>query len=321
MPPTDASPNLVATSASSCFGALLASLELRPRLATEIVDAAFQLYRLHFTALVTLTTVLYAPYILIELLVTGGRALEPTSGAAPMFILTLLGWVIGSLAEAAVVLAVSNSYLRADPDVHGAVRGTLRRFGTVLIAGLLKWLAVALGLTAGFMVGALGAGILAVSTGAVGGSASSVVLPIMLGGISLLLGGAAALYLFAGYFAVPATVMLESLGARAGLRRSRELSAGFKWKVLGALGLPMLIFFAFQFVVVGLTAALPGPAILGFVLQKAMTVVVSPILAVIATLLYYDARIRKEGFDIEVMAAELGASPFAEAEPPPVAPS
>jgi hypothetical protein len=37
---------------------------------------------------------------------------------------------------------------------------------------------------------------------------------------------------------------------------------------------------------------------------------------VIATLLYYDARIRKEGFDIEMMAAELeGARPARAGEP------
>ena len=38
--------------------------------------------------------------------------------------------------------------------------------------------------------------------------------------------------------------------------------------------------------------------------------------AVIATLLYYDARIRNEGYDIEVMAAELG-DPTTSAAPSP----
>jgi hypothetical protein len=36
---------------------------------------------------------------------------------------------------------------------------------------------------------------------------------------------------------------------------------------------------------------------------------------VIATLLYYDARIRKEGFDIEIMAAELGSESSTPAQP------
>jgi hypothetical protein len=40
---------------------------------------------------------------------------------------------------------------------------------------------------------------------------------------------------------------------------------------------------------------------------------------VIATLLYYDARIRKEGFDIQVMAAELAASTSAPLPPIPEA--
>ena len=42
-------------------------------------------------------------------------------------------------------------------------------------------------------------------------------------------------------------------------------------------------------------------------MQQAATIVLTPIVAVIATLLYYDARIRNEGFDLEVMTAELNA--------------
>jgi hypothetical protein len=94
-----------------------------------------------------------------------------------------------------------------------------------------------------------------------------------------------------------------------------------KGRILGALGVHMLMFFVIQMVLVGVAQLLPGPAFVKFLVQQVPAIVVSPILAVIATLLYYDARIRKEGFDIEVMAAELG-SIGAEARPPqqPVSP-
>ena len=116
-----------------------------------------------------------------------------------------------------------------------------------------------------------------------------------------------AIFLFARYFAVPATVVLEGLGVVAGLRRSNTLSKGMKGKILGALGLPMLMFLVIQTVLVAVAQLLPGPAFLAFLVQQIPAIIVSPILAVISTLLYYDARIRKEGFDIEVMAAELGS--------------
>jgi hypothetical protein len=61
----------------------------------------------------------------------------------------------------------------------------------------------------------------------------------------------------------------------------------------------------------------PGPSMIRFLLGQSVTVIAYPVLSVIATLLYYDARIRKEGFDIEVMAAELGMPSAAAAEPPP----
>jgi hypothetical protein len=257
--------------------------------------------------------VITAPYIVVELLVTGGRPANTPNDLTAVTVLTVLGWIIGSLAEATVVLAVSNSYLNANPDVQGSLRATLRRLGPVMIAVFLKWFVIMLGVMAGFAVSAMGVGLAAVMSGMVqtqGGTAALLVGGLLLVG-ALVLGGGLGLYLFARYFAVPATVVLEGLGVRAALRRSRDLSQGIKRKVLGALGLPMLLFFMFQFVVVILMSALPGPAIIGFVLQKAMILVATPILYVIATLLYYDARIRKEGFDIEIMAAELASSKVA----------
>ena len=77
-------------------------------------------------------------------------------------------------------------------------------------------------------------------------------------------------------------------------------------KILSTLGTPMLILSVLQFIIAAMTQALPGPAAFGFLIQQAITIVLSPIVAIIATLLYYDARIRNEGYDIEVMAAELG---------------
>jgi hypothetical protein len=262
-----------------------------------------------------LTTVIYAPYIVVELLVTGGRPADTPSDLTAVMVLSLLGWVIGSLAEAAVVVAVSNSYLNADPDVQGSLRSTLRRFVPVLFAVLLKWLFIGMGAMVGFFVAALVAGIAGLAGVMSGTMQTEGTGAVMVGALllvgALVLGGGLGIYLFARYFAVPATVMLEGLGVLAGMRRSRDLSQGIKRKVLGALGLPMLLYFMFQFIVVALMGSLPGPAILSFVLQKAIILVATPILYVIATLLYYDARIRKEGFDIEVMAAELASTKVA----------
>lgn len=281
------------------------SLELRPRSATEIVDAAFQLYRGHFADLVSLSALVFAPYVLLMILVAGGEPITPDQGAGVMLFVTLLAWILGSLMEAAVVVAVSNSYLHGEPDTAGALRYTLSRLGRVLLAVTAKWFMISfmfmLALTISFFVSMIG---LVASDAATADGSALAVAGIML--IIMLLSLPVALYFFARYFAVPATVVLEGRGVFAGMRRSAELSRGFKMKVLGALGVTMILFVSLQLFVVGMLEMLPGPALLRFLLEQAWTILVYPIVAVIATLLYYDARIRKEGFDIAVMAAELG---------------
>jgi hypothetical protein len=52
--------------------------------------------------------------------------------------------------------------------------------------------------------------------------------------------------------------------------------------------------------------------VLLFVISTAISVIVYPFLAIAQTLLYYDVRIRKEGFDIEHLASSgvpLDAAP------------
>jgi hypothetical protein len=294
--------------------AILSSLELRPRLATEIVDAAFQLYRRHFSALVTLSAVVFAPYVLLELLLTGGQS-NMNSSPAAVAALSVVGWIFGSLSEAAIVLAVSNSYLRNEPDPAGSLRRTARRLGSIMLVISAKWLAIGLGLVLGLAAGMIGAGTLIALSGLLGLGTFGVILSALLIVVATVLGGLLSLHYFALFFAIPATLVLEGTGVGASLRRSRALAQGFKRKILGALGLPTLVFFVLQFIIVAMVELLPGPRLLTTLGWQAVNVVASPILSVIATLLYYDARIRKEGFDIEIMAAELGSESSTPAQP------
>ena len=55
-------------------------------------------------------------------------------------------------------------------------------------------------------------------------------------------------------------------------------------------------------------------------LTQIVQILLYPVLAVTVTLLYYDLRIRKEGFDIEMMASELGGRAPAAAPPVRVTP-
>jgi hypothetical protein len=287
------------------------TLELKPRHGTEIVDAAFQLYRQHFRALLMLNAIVYGPYVLLEYLFRGELADTAAPSLALLFV-PLIGLIIGSLAEAAIVLAVSNSYLRGDPDPMVALRSTLRRFGAILLSVSIKYFLIGLGLIVSLFVVMIPLGIVMVALRGTMTESDNLMVVGALGLIFVIVAFAGALpvalYIFARYFAVPATVILEGVGVRAGLRRSSELSRDIKRKIVGTLALPFIIVVIIQFIVMALAEQLPGPDIVSFLISQLPPFVLTPILAVIATLLYYDARIRKEGFDIEMMAAELGSA-------------
>jgi hypothetical protein len=299
----------------------VAGIELRPRYATEIVDAAFQLYTKHFTTLVSISAIVFAPLMVTSLMLTGGDQTLVLTRPMTFIALGVAGWIVGSIVEAGVVVAVSDSYIKGSTDVGSVMRRVLARVGAVLLAVLAKWLIIGLGLALGAIVVVImvsfAGGFAGVFSG--GSQRAAVIFGVVAVTSSMLVGGVIALYYFACYFAVPATVVIENLGVRHGLSRSRQLSKGMKRKVLAALGTSMSVFFVIQFVTSLLMQSLPGPPAIGFALEQAVTIVLMPIVSVIATLLYYDARIINEGFDIEVMAAGLG--PATPASPPPTQPA
>jgi hypothetical protein len=111
---------------------------------------------------------------------------------------------------------------------------------------------------------------------------------------------------------VAPALVIERLGAVAALRRSARLVRPMFWRVLAvsalagvvayfvdnALGtVPQIVALA-----IGTETAWPLLAV-GQIVGSLVTV---PYVAIVAILLYYDARIRFEGFDLQLMAAELG---------------
>jgi hypothetical protein len=111
-------------------------------------------------------------------------------------------------------------------------------------------------------------------------------------------------WVLARYFAVTAGIVIEGRGVFASLGRSATLSRGRKLHILGTSLLAFLIFFVVYFAV-GIVAAMFGSAVITTVLTVAASIVAYPMFAITEMLLYYDARIRNEGYDIEMMAEGL----------------
>ena len=110
--------------------------------------------------------------------------------------------------------------------------------------------------------------------------------------------------------AVPA-IVLERASGWHGLQRSWQLISGRFWPTFGRMLLLALIASIISSVIAAIfeipgAALAPGNTFVFDQVASAIAAVfVGPITYIGVTLLYYDIRIRKEGFDIEMLARSL----------------
>ncbi|MBX7118922.1 MAG: glycerophosphoryl diester phosphodiesterase membrane domain-containing protein [Gemmatimonadaceae bacterium] len=244
---------------------------LRPRTTSELLDATFSLYRRHAPAYIMVTAIAVVPTLLFQLLLLGGSASLGQTLAA--FIIFPISMVSYALMNGVVIRMGSDVYLGGEADVAEAVRSVMPKVPSLIGTAILKTLALMLYFLLLFF-------------------------PMFIA--------------FAKYFGPEAAVVLEGRGAAAAMSRSAELADGRKWHILGALllmyGIYIIVGFALGIVgaVAGaLGSEMGGQVVLLFV-QTLITIVSYPIVGLMTMLLYYDCRIRKEGFDVEHLARTLG---------------
>jgi hypothetical protein len=113
-------------------------------------------------------------------------------------------------------------------------------------------------------------------------------------------------YALARFFAIYQLIVLENRGVVEAFARSGVLSKNRKGHILLTLTLIFVIFVMLSSAVT-VIAGIVGSTTVSVVLQTVYTVVAYPLVGITQMILYYDARIRAEGFDIEVMTGALGA--------------
>lgn len=248
---------------------------LRPRSATELVDAAFQILRSHYGQLVVCSAIAYVPMLLLRLFVIGDTTRflsgDPAMAEAGM-LLTTLWTMLGSLVTYALMSAVlvvltSQAYLGDEVDVGTAVRRVIPRVVQVLLASVIR----------------------------------SVL--FIFGFILFIVPG---FWVLARYFAVVPAIVLEEAGTLRSFSRSAELSRGRKWHIIGTLLLVTIIYYLLV-LGVSLVGAVTGNFVVQTTISSVGAILVYPVVAITEALLYYDARIRSEGLDIEMMTDALDA--------------
>jgi hypothetical protein len=114
--------------------------------------------------------------------------------------------------------------------------------------------------------------------------------------------------------AAPA-LLIEGVGPARALGRSRKLVAGRWWPTAAVLIVASIMVSvvsgAFQALFTGLASLSSHPSVVAAValltLSSAVsTIIAQPFHSAVSTILYYDLRVRHEGFDLHLLAEQLG---------------
>jgi hypothetical protein len=299
------------------------SLDLRPLTLGELFDRAFVLYRRHFWLFVGITAIPGVFALIVALAqqamqnVTAANAAgggDPTASAifvlwiaVGVFVALIAYGVVYTISLGATTHAVSEIYMgRAVTigEVYGRVRPIIGRLILLMLAMSLR------------LGGLIVLGTAVATFVAVGGA---LIHPVVSGILVVIVFMA----VFAGFvvlalrysLSVP-SLMLEHIGANRSLSRSVELTRGRLGRVFLLVLCAMMVTYAtallFQgpFVAAAYAAGLETRTGMWLNIASAFTgtigtTLTAPFMIIGLALLYYDARIREEGFDLELALASL----------------
>jgi hypothetical protein len=318
--------------------------ELRPLSLGEILDRTAELYRNNFLLFAGISAIFATAMLMIGMLHIGALALlgYPRSATGlqwPIAVAAVLEWLaivlLAGLSVAANNRAVAWVYLGQQATIRGAATSILPRVRSYLwlmtTAALRAWVPLSALYVALFAIlfsvlpkGFFTNPALAQSTAPANPSAfiaagigMLVLMPLFL--LALVYG----VWMSLRYsLAMPASVV-EEVSARQALSRSIDLSKGSRGRifVLGllvfAIRLLLGILLGFPFVAFAIRhpghqfplALLALQQVVGFLTNT----FIGPIYSTGLTLFYYDQRVRKEGYDIEMMMQAAGLALPAEA--------
>jgi hypothetical protein len=140
-----------------------------------------------------------------------------------------------------------------------------------------------------------------------------------------------AVYLWVAWAVAAPVLLLEDLRGWGAMKRSRSLVKGRFWPTFAVLVLVAVVTFIVQLVFASILAGVLGVggnevalAIADAIGQTASGVLTTPLSAAVLTVLYFDLRVRKEGFDLELLSRRMGVDPATVANPaflPPAMPA
>ena len=307
-------------------------IELRPLNLGEILDRTFQLYRSRFLTFIGIASLGAGIDLFCRLIqVLGIRFL--LASHVPLAVSSIIGSLGGLVASAifavavALVMAAINCavvllYLGRTPGIAQSYSEVWPRwFRYIRLNALLLLTCSAPGIVP-FLAFVVSAGLAR--------SMKPVVVAGLLGISGLLVAAAfpVCMWLALRYSLANAACTFENAGVRHSMKRSVFLSVGLRWRILVLLllvvAVQMLISTIFVAPAFPFLIASHGRVPLGFSIYMLAVgfvnnLLIVPILGIGLMLFYFDARIRKEGFDVEWMLERSiqAGMPLAETATPP----
>jgi Membrane domain of glycerophosphoryl diester phosphodiesterase len=257
----------------------MSSAALRPLSIGEILDVAFGLYRRHFATLAVIVMICSGVPLLLNLYIQASGGYFANGFLSLGYL--VLAVVLSSVGTAATVFVVSESYLGRTLGPRAALERARPFVGRLIVYSISFSLVVGLGF-----------------------------LLLIVPGVILLCGL---------ILTTPVLVLEGSSDAMAAMARSWNLTKGARGRMFAiCLVVAVLVYVPMAALGVAAAIVLPGTAASGasigamalgvLALTSLVQMVVMPFFYCAITVAYYDLRVRKEAFDLEVLATTLQAA-------------
>jgi hypothetical protein len=254
----------------------------------ELLDKAFHIYRAYFLKLIGITAIPMIPATLLIIL--------STIYVHDSRIATIVEGFISDIAIVALIPAISGAYLGRTLTIGQSYSSGLKRYLSVIGGSILIGMAILAPVLIIFFC--------------------LIFIPIIgpLLALLALLPAIPIMFFFGTRWAVYAIcIVLENTGASNGLRRSWNLTSKYFWRVMGTSTASTILVYLIVLLpglVIGyLLTALGLHSIESQALQQAATQILSvislPFNIAVQVLIYYDLRIRVEGFDLSFATQQL----------------
>jgi hypothetical protein len=251
----------------------------------RILDKAIHFYAKKFLLLIGIMAIPQALSFLAGMISPRMLGLDARTGQVVIYLINFMVAIVATgVGSAAVTAAVSSAYLGRPTSFAKAYAAVFKKLGDVVSAKFLSGM-------------------------------------LMIAGFILVVPG---IIFFLMYSLTSPAVMLENLSGTAAMKRSKDLVKGYKGQMLGftllyylgyfVIYILMIIVIAIIYVASGAESTvsfayqfMAGAAIYASILAV-LVLLIAPFPPIVALLVYYNQRIRKESFDLDLLAEAMSSS-------------